>query len=313
MKLLTTSAVAALMLGAVACTPAENAKRPEAAEAAAPAAGPAVAVSEGVFPFKIGSLDAIALLDGNNPVPNDNQVVGFGRTPAEVAAVLSAAGQPTDTMTLSIHPLLIKNGARTVLIDAGAGAAFGDKAGKLMGNLAAAGIDPASITDVLISHSHPDHIGGLVTPEGALAFPNATIRMSAAEWTYLQANADMAALVKAITPKVQTFAPGAVVAPGITSVALAGHTPGHALYEIASGNEKLLYAGDTAHQFVVSLAHPEWEMGYDGDKVAGAKQREAELAALAASGERVYFHHFPFPGVGKVQKAAQGYVWVPES
>lgn len=313
MKLLTTSAVAALMLGAVACTPAENAKRPDAAEAAAPAAGPAVVASEGVFPFKIGSLDAIALLDGNNPVPNDNQVVGFGRTPAEVAAVLSAAGQPTDTMTLSIHPLLIKDGARTVLIDAGAGAAFGDKAGKLMGNLAAAGIDPASITDVLISHSHPDHIGGLVTPEGALAFPKATIRMSAAEWTYLQANADMAALVTAITPKVQTFAPGAVVAPGITSVALAGHTPGHALYEIASGNEKLLYAGDTAHQFVVSLAHPEWEMGYDGDKVAGAKQREAELAALAASGERVYFHHFPFPGVGKVQKAAQGYVWVPET
>ena len=216
-------------------------------------------------------------------------------------------------MNLSLHPLLIRDGDRTVLIDAGAGAAFGDKAGKLMGNLKAAGVDPASVTDVLISHSHPDHIGGLVTADGALAFPNATIRMSAAEWTFLQANAYMATLVAAITPKVQAFAPGAVVAPGITSVGLAGHTPGHTLYEIASGNEKLLYAGDTAHQFVVSLAHPEWEMGYDGDKVAGAKQREAELAALAASGERVYFHHFPFPGIGKVQKAAQGYVWVPES
>lgn len=313
MKLLTTSAIAALILGAAACTPAENAKRPEATEAAAPASAPAVAASEGVFPFKIGSLDAIALLDGANPVPNDNKIFGFGRTPEDVAAVLSAAGQPTDIMNLSLHPLLIKDGDRTVLIDAGAGAAFGDKAGKLMGNLKAAGIDPASVTDVLISHSHPDHIGGLVTADGALAFPNATIRMSVAEWTFLQANADMAALVTAITPKVQTFAPGAVVAPGITSVGLAGHTPGHTLYEIASGNEKLLYAGDTAHQFVVSLAHPEWAMGYDGDKVAGTKQREAELAALAASGERVYFHHFPFPGVGHVQKAAQGYVWVPES
>ena len=306
------AAAAALMLGVAACAPAENAKRPEAAETAATASGPVVAASEGVFPFKIGSLDAIALLDGANPVPNDNQVFGFGRTPADVAAVLSAAGQPTDVMNLSIHPLLVKDGNRTVLIDAGAGAAFGDKAGKLVGNLTAAGIDPASITDVLISHSHPDHIGGLVTPQGALAFPNATIRMSAAEWTYLQANVDMAALVRAITPKVQTFAPGAVVAPGITAVALAGHTPGHTLYEIASGTDKLLYAGDTAHQFVVSLAHPEWQMGYDGDKVAGAKQRQAELAALAASGERVYFHHFPFPGVGRVQKAAQGYVWVPE-
>ncbi|HEX8471019.1 MAG TPA: MBL fold metallo-hydrolase [Brevundimonas sp.] len=314
MKLIVTSAaLAALMLGAAACTPAENAKRPEATEAAAPGSGSTVVASEGVFPFKIGSLDAIALLDGANPVPNDNQVFGVGRTPEDVAAVLSAADQPTDVMNLSIHPLLIKDGDRTVLIDVGAGAAFGDKAGKLMGNLSAAGVDPASITDVLISHSHPDHIGGLVTAEGALAFPNATIRMSAAEWTFLQANADMAALVTAITPKVQTFAAGAVVAPGITAVSLAGHTPGHTLYEIASGNEKLLYAGDTAHQFVVSLAHPEWEMGYDGDKVAGAKQRQAELAALTASGERVYFHHFPFPGIGHVQKAAQGYVWVPET
>lgn len=310
MKLITTGAVAALMLAAAACTPAENAKRPEAK---AEAVAPAVAASDAVYPFKIGSLDAFALLDGNNPVPNDNTVFGLGKTPGDVAAVLTAAGQPTDVMQLSIHPLLVKDGDRTVLIDAGAGAAFGDKAGKLMSSLASAGIDPASITDVLISHSHPDHIGGLVTADGALAFPNATIRMSQAEWAYLQANPDMAVLVQAITPKVQAFAPGAAVAPGITAVSLAGHTPGHTLYEIASGNEKLLYAGDTAHHYVVSLAHPEWAMGYDGDKVAGAKQREAELGALAASGERVYFHHFPFPGIGHVQKAAQGYVWVPET
>jgi glyoxylase-like metal-dependent hydrolase (beta-lactamase superfamily II) len=306
----TMSAVAALLLGAAACTPAENARRPEAKSEAA---APAVAASEGVFPFRIGALQAWALLDGANPVPNDNAVFGFGRTPADVAAVLSATGQPTDVMNLSLHPLLIKDGDRTVLIDAGAGAAFGDKAGKLQGNLAAAGIDPAAVTDVLISHSHPDHIGGLVTADGGLAYPNATIRLSAAEWASLQANPEMADLVAAITPKVQTFAPGAVVAPGVTAIALAGHTPGHTLYEIASGDEKLLYAGDTAHHFVVSLAHPEWEVGYDGDKVAGAKQREAELAALAASGERVYFHHFPFPGIGRVQKAAEGYVWVPET
>ncbi|CAN5244451.1 MBL fold metallo-hydrolase [soil metagenome] len=306
--LLAASAGAALALGA-ACSPADNPPSPRPGAASTPA----VAASAGVFAFKIGALDAFALLDGNNPVPNDNQTFGVGQTPEAVAAVLSAAGQPTDTMNLSIHPLLIKDGDHTVLIDTGAGTAFGPGAGQLMANLATAGIDPASITDVLISHSHPDHIGGLLTPSGALAFPNATIRLSETEWTYLKSNADAAALVAAITPKVQAFAPGAVVAPGITSVALAGHTPGHTLYEIASGDQKLLYAGDTAHHFVVSLAHPEWAMGYDGDKVAGAAQRQAELAALAASGERVYFHHFPFPGVGHVQKAAQGYVWVPET
>ena len=222
-----------------------------------------------MHPFKIGALDAYALLDGDNPVPNDNQTFGVGQTPAAVAAVLAAANQPTDTMALSIHPLLVKDGDRTVLIDAGAGSAMGDKAGKLMASLASAGIDPAAITDVLISHSHPDHVGGLVKADGTLAFPNATIRMSQAEWTYLKANTQMAALVAAITPKVQAFAPGAEVAPGIRSVALVGHTPGHTLYEITSGTEKLLYAGDTAHHFVVSLAHPEWAMGYDGDKAGG--------------------------------------------
>jgi glyoxylase-like metal-dependent hydrolase (beta-lactamase superfamily II) len=304
-------AAAGLILSALVagCTPADNPKSVQPGEAAAPAVAP----SAGVFPFRIGALDAYALLDGDNPVPNDNQVFGFGRTPEEVAAVLSAAGQPTDVMHLSIHPLLVKDGARTVLIDAGAGAQFGDKAGKLIDNLAAAGVAPDAVTDVLISHGHPDHVGGLVTAEGALAFPNATIRMSEAEWTSLQANADMAALVQTITPKVQAFAPGAVAAPGITAIALAGHTPGHTLYEIASGNQKLLYAGDTAHHFVVSLAHPEWAMGYDGDKVQGAAQRQAELTALAASGERVYFHHFPFPGVGHVASSGEGFVWQPET
>lgn len=209
MKLLTTGAVAALMLAAAACVPAENAKRPEAkAEAAAGVA------SDAVHPFKVGSLQAYALLDGDNLVPNDNSVFGVGQTPEAVAAVLTAAGQPADGLALSIHPLLVKDGDRTVLIDAGAGAAFGDKAGKLGSSLAEAGIDPATITDVLISHGHPDHVGGLVTADGALTYPNATIRMSEAEWASLQANTDMAVLVQAIAPKVQAFAPGAVVAPG---------------------------------------------------------------------------------------------------
>ncbi|CAN5389282.1 MBL fold metallo-hydrolase [soil metagenome] len=302
---LSVGAFAGLVLAA--CSPADSARSAESAQASVPT----VPASAGVHPFKIGALDAIALLDGANTLPNDNQTIGVGQTPEAVAALLSAAGQPTDTLELQFHPLLIKDGDRTVLIDAGAGAQFGDKAGKLIGNLAAAGIDPAAITDVLVSHSHPDHIGGLVTATGALTFPNATIRMSEAEWTFLKANTEMAALVATITPKVQAFAPGATVAPGITAISLAGHTPGHTLYEITSGTDRLLYAGDTAHHFVVSLAHPEWPMAYDGDKAEGATQRETELAALAASGEAVYFFHFPFPGVGHVRKAAEGYVWVP--
>src|SRR6185369_9100060 len=158
--------------------------------------------------------------------------------------------------------------------------------------------------------AHPDHIGGLVI-KGALAFPNATIRMTAAEWTWLQGMTDQADLVKLITPKVATFAPGAEVVPGITSVEIKGHTPGHSGYEITSGKDHLLDIGDAAHSSIISLAKPAWHMGFDSDQDVGAASRIAELAQLAKSQETIFAPHFPFPGVGKIKAQADHYVWRP--
>lgn len=287
------AATAALMLAA--CQPANEQKAGEPAPpnptqtVAAPAEKP-------VYRFKIGALDAIALFDGENPVKNDNQTFGVGLTPQQVGAALTAAGQPADPIMLEVHPLLVTKGDRVMLFDAGLGAGKG----QLMQSLTAAGIDPARITDVFISHGHGDHVGGLVA-NGALAFPNAAIRMSEAEWASLRANAEMADLVRVITPKVQTFQPGGEIAPGVTAQDTAGHTPGHVSYLIKDGQNQLLYTGDIVHHWLLSVEHPDWRNGYDNDPVAGMERRMDEITALRSSGAHIYAYHFPFPGLGKIQ------------
>lgn len=292
--LMATAAVTALTLAA--CSPAANDQKSGEPAPPNPTQTVAAPAEKPVYRFKIGALDAIALFDGQNPVPNDNKVFGVGLTPQAVAAPLTAAGQPADPIMLEIHPLLVRNGDRTMLFDAGLGAGKG----QLMQSLQTAGVDPASITDVMISHGHPDHVGGLVA-DGAPAFPNAAIRMSEAEWASIRANPEMADLVRVIAPKVQAFRPDEEVAPGVEAQDTAGHTPGHVAYLITDGQNQLLYTGDLMHHWVLSVEHPDWTVGYDDDATAGKKARLDEITALRASGAHIYAYHFPFPGLGKIQ------------
>ena len=308
--------VVAAPLMLAACSKKEDAPPPAAsAPADAPvAASPPVVKKEGVEEFMVGDLSAMALSDGSIELPNDNKVFGVGHTPEEVAAVLSAAGLPTDKLQLTIHPLLVKATDRVLLFDTGAGSIFGPGAGQLPTSLAAAGVDPASVTDIFISHAHGDHIGGLVNAQGALAFPNASIHISKPEWTSLSGGrAELAPLVAAITPKVDAFAPGSELVPGIVkAVEIKGHTPGHSGYMITSGQDSLLYVGDSMHHFVVSVQKPEWTCGFDGDAKTAAASRAALLTKLAADGQRMYAVHFPFPGLGKIEKKGDALAWVAE-
>jgi glyoxylase-like metal-dependent hydrolase (beta-lactamase superfamily II) len=298
-----------------ACSKQEEAPPPptESPAPAVEAAPTPTPVSQTVRAFGVGELQAFALSDGGLDLPNDNKVFGVGQTPEDVAAVLSAAGQPTDSLHLDIHPLLVKTGDKVLLFDTGAGANFGPGAGKLAASLAEAGVDANGITDVFISHSHGDHVGGLVNGEGALAFPNATIHLSNAEWKHLSAAESNAALAKATKPKVKTFAPNAELVPGVVrAVEVKGHTPGHSAYRIMSGQESLLYVGDSMHHFVVSVQKPEWIISFDGDGKTGAASRATLIADSAAAGQRIYAVHFPFPGLGKFEKKGEGFVWVAE-
>lgn len=281
--------------------PAEKADAP-----AAPAAQSAASVD--VYPFTIGTLQAVALKDGDLTLDN-----AAGSSPWSDTAGVAEALRPTGDakIHLSIQPLLIRGDDKVVLIDTGAGGGMGT-ANKLPASLAAAGVQPAQVTDILISHGHGDHVGGLVS-NGVLAFPNATIRISAAEWAALQADAALAALIPIITPRVEAFAPGAQVTPSITAVGLQGHTAGHTGYEIVSGQDRLLYLGDALHSSIISVERPEYVNQWDFDSDAAIATRLAVLGRGATQSLRVYGVHFPYPGLGKFQRRADGFIWVPET
>ena len=283
---------------------------------------PVLAQTEDARNFTVGDFSATALRDGTISLPNDNKVFGVGHTPAEGSGLLQAAKLPTDHLELSLQPLLVRTADRVMLFDTGAGTNMGASAGKLGESMAAAGIAAATVTDIFISHSHGDHVGGLLNSSGALAFPNATIHISAPEWNYLKGMTAQQAsgagvgqhdkLVAAITPKVSAFEPGADIIPdAVKAVDIKGHTPGHSGYMIRSKNKSVFYVGDTVHHFVVSTHKPEWPCGFDGDAATSEASRKAVLGAAAAKGQLIYAFHFPFPGLGKVKSQDAGFVWVP--
>lgn len=298
---------AALALAALTALAACSPKTETASAPPAPAA-----VAQTPYSFKIGDLQADALLDGTIKVANDGKTFGVGRPPAEVAAVLKGAGR--DSLDLSIQPLLVRGEGRIMLFDTGAARVGFAQGGQLLASMRAGGVEPAQVTDIFISHSHADHVGGLTDAAGALTFPNAAIHVSEPEWRAMQADPGQAALVKAITPKVAPFAPGAEILPGlVTAVEVRGHTPGHSAYEIASGDKRLLYIGDAMHHFVISVAKPDWTLEYDGGSATAPVSRRALLKMAADQDLQLYAVHFPYPGLGRVKAQGEGFVWVPEA
>ncbi|TKR33636.1 MBL fold metallo-hydrolase [Luteimonas gilva] len=323
MKTLVLLAALTIASALTACSRQAEAPAPETPPATAPAASAPVSDNSDAKTFALGAYSAIALRDGALEFANDGKTFGVGHKPEEVAALLTGAGLPTDKLDLSLQPLLVKTADKVLLFDTGAGTNMGASGGKLPASLAAAGVDPASVTDVFISHAHGDHVGGLVGADGALAFPNATIHISSPEWAFLAgmdaetashvAIAAHPALVAAMKPKVAAFAPGADIIPGvIKAVQIKGHTPGHSGYLIVSNQDSLLYIGDAMHHAIVSVQKPDWTIAFDSDAPAAQASREELLARSADSGQRIYAVHFPFPGVGKIERRGGGFVWVPE-
>lgn len=263
--------------------------------------------------LQIGDLDAYVLEDGHLVVPNDGQLLGVGRPPSEIAELLAAARLPRDTIRLDIQCLLVKAGDHVILFDSGAGALLAG-AGHVSQSLARANVAPDAVTDIFISHGHSDHVGGLVTKAGTLAFPSATIHMSAPEWTAFQANTDEESkrFMAVIAARVSAFEPGAQVLPFVKAVATHGHTPGHSSYEIGGDADTLFYLGDVAHHAVISVQRPAWSIQVDADRPAAEAMRQETLARLAAEHARVFAGHFPFPGVGQVVADGETLVWKPE-
>ena len=318
LPVLIATAIAAAALSS--CSGQDTAPVDTAASASAPASNakpaveaPTAGASAHAFTFRIGELQAVALKDGDLLVPNDGSTFAMGEPAEAVNALLAAAGQATDQLHLDIQPLLVRSGERVLLFDTGAGDESWANGGQLAAALAEAAVEPAQVTDIFLSHRHGDHVGGLRNDDGKLAFPNATIHMSAAEWEALQSDKGSTGLVTAIESKVAQFKAGAELVPSVvTAVAVDGHTPGHSAYRISSGNEHLLYIGDTAHHHVISVQKPEWTVQFDEDAPVAEASRRALLQRAVDENLRIYAVHFPYPGLGRFQAKGEGFVWVAE-
>ena len=294
------------------------------ARAAAPVAGKQ---SAGVYRYKIGSYELTAINDGVWNRKIDDKFVRNAAWP-DVQKALADNFFPADTLPIPFTTLAVNTGSKLILIDTGTGGQMtqvAPQSGTWSENLTAAGIDPKQVDTILISHFHPDHINGIKTKDGQRLFPNAEIKVSAPEWAFWMDDARMNAapegarpaflnarrIFKDIEKDVNRFDPGGDVAPGITSIAAYGHTPGHTAYAVASGNQSMLVLGDTTNNPLLFVRNPEWQAAFDTDGAVAAETRKKMLDRASADKMLVQGYHFPFPASGYIAKRGTSYDLVP--
>jgi glyoxylase-like metal-dependent hydrolase (beta-lactamase superfamily II) len=292
------------------------------AHAAAPPAGKQAA---GFYRYKVGDYEVTSINDGSRSFPMPD---GFVKNVSkeEALAAAEAAYMPKGQVTVPFNPQIINTGAKLALIDAGYGPGIAPSVGLLPAGMAAAGIDPKAIDIVVLSHLHPDHINGVKTADGKLAFPNAELKVPALDWAFWmndenmgKASSDMMKAYFQNTRKILADQAGKVtkyewgqeVAPGITAIDAHGHTPGHTAFAVASGSARVLIQSDVTNIPELFLRHPDWHVAFDIDPVVAAQTRHKIYDMAAAERMTVVGFHFQFPSVGHVEKDGAGYRLVP--
>jgi glyoxylase-like metal-dependent hydrolase (beta-lactamase superfamily II) len=303
---------AALALGCAAT--------PQVALAAAPQAK---TQAPGFYRMMLGDFEVTALSDGTVRLPVDKLL---HEPAAKTQAALSASflgAPPTET---SVNAFLVNTGAKLVLIDAGAGGLFGPTLGKLVESLRAAGYRPEQVDEILITHMHPDHIGGLFA-NGAALFPNATVRADKRDADYWLSAQNMEkatgdtkdmfqGAMASLKPYVdagrfQPFQGSATIVPGVRTLSSYGHTPGHTSYVVESKGQKLIVIGDLIHVGAVQFDNPGVTIVFDTDQKTAAAARAAVFATAGKEGDLVAAAHLSFPGLGHLRRAGKGWRWVP--
>lgn len=274
----------------------------------------------GIHTFSLGSMELTVLSDGVFDVPT--RLLNRDMEPARIEAALGGALSAPGQVQYGVNVTLIRHGKDLILIDAGAGSTWQPTVGKLADRLAAAGIDPKSITKVVATHGHPDHIWGLIDDFDELRFPNADHIMPATELDYWR-KVD----VESLPARMQGVAAGAKrvigdlgerlsaapadteVLPGISYIATPGHTPGHCSVRLASGSDGVIVTADTVFHPAISFAHPDWQPASDMDGAQAAASRRRILDIAATDKLRMIAYHIPFPGLGHVERHGSAYRW----
>ncbi len=291
--------------------------------AAAQTAGAPAGQAPGFYRFRVGGWTVTQVNDGFNRFPVASYVPGVPA--AELQALMAESFMTGDAITVPFTITFAQRGNTFLVFDAGNGVTAPTATnGRMIANMAAAGIDPAAITHVIHSHFHGDHINGLLNAENGRAFPNAEILVPATEWSWWadagnearspeRQRATFANTARRFAPyqgRVRQFGAGEVI-PGVTAMDAPGHTPGHTIFRLSDGAEQLVFLADALNRPEITARRPDWHFVGDFDGTLAATSRKRVLDMVATDRIRVTGYHYIFPANGYFARQGEGYAFVP--
>jgi glyoxylase-like metal-dependent hydrolase (beta-lactamase superfamily II) len=278
------------------------------------------------YALQVGDIDVLVVSDGVLPLPTET--MSTNADPAERSAWFKGMFLGPDAFDWALNVLLVRSGGRTILVDAGLGSEFPGfpRAGQFSARLESAGIDLASVTDIVITHMHMDHVGGLLVDGVKERLrPDVRVHVCATEIDFWRAPDFSRTSMPSPVPdalrsaatrfaneyrgQLRIFEEECEVAPGVVVRRSGGHTPGHSMVHLQSGGERLTFAGDAV--FPVGFDHPDWHNGFEHDPEESVRVRVRLLRELAETGGLLVATHMPFPSVGRVAMDGDAFRWVP--
>jgi glyoxylase-like metal-dependent hydrolase (beta-lactamase superfamily II) len=309
------------MIGGLAVLPLTTAGLATSASAAVPQID---SQAPGFYRYRVGSYELTNIYDGELSRKLDASLIP-NATPDEILPVIAAAGLPTDHIDNPYVFTAINTGSQLIMVDVGTQGKFAPPIKDGPRNMSAAGLNPADVNLIILTHLHPDHLLGLTDKDNNPLYPNAQVAVGDTELTFWDDDNALAKAPDRLKPffefarrslapyrdRLRRYGDGEMLAPGIEAVATPGHTPGHMLIQVTDGDDQLLLLGDAISLPYIFVPHPEWHQIFDMNQNLAAEQRFSILQRAATESLRVVGSHFPFPAIGRIISDGDNFTYAP--